>query len=229
MPSALWIIAALAAVALLTWEFWICEGAHFGRRFVAWLYEISARRYDGIKQFDPDWERRFLGESVANALGGLDGALLLDVGAGTGRLARALEGLRFFRGTIFSLEPARGMIALGRRQAPGVPARWLRGWGDALPFAADAFDMVTSFEVLEFTPRPRAVLSEMVRILAPGGWLLVSNRVGWQARWILGKTIPRAAVRDRLSGLGLEDVEVDFWQVDYDLVWARKAMPAGAR
>jgi len=32
-----------------------------------------------------------------------------------------------------------------------------------------------------------------------------------------------------LSGLGLEDVEVDFWQVDYDLVWARKAMPAGAR
>src|SRR3972149_526504 len=120
MPSALWIIAALAAVALLTWELWICEGAHFGRRFVAWLYEISARRYDGIKQFDPDWERRFLGESVANALGGRAG--------------------------------------------------------------------------------------------------------GYR-----GKTIPRTAVRDRLSGLGLEDVEVDFWQVDYDLVWARKAMPAGGR
>src|SRR3989304_7314085 len=105
MPSALWIIAALAAVALLTWELWICEGAHFGRRFVAWLYEISARRYDGIKQFDPDWERRFLGESVANALGGLDGALLLDVGAGTGRLGRAGGGRCVFERPRLSLAP----------------------------------------------------------------------------------------------------------------------------
>jgi ubiquinone/menaquinone biosynthesis C-methylase UbiE len=227
MPSAAWVAAGAAAIALLTWELWICEGAHLGRRFVVWLYDISARRYDDIKRFDPDWERRILGESVANALGGLDDARLLDVGAGTGRMARALDGLRFFRGTIFALEPSRQMVALGRRHAPGVSARWLRGWGDALPFASDAFDMVTGFEVLEFTPRPWAVLSEMVRVLVPGGWLLVSNRVGWQARWILGKTIPRAAVRERLSRMGLEDVEVDLWQLDYDLVWARKAIPSG--
>jgi hypothetical protein len=83
--------------------------------------------------------------------------------------------------------------------------------------------MVSSFEVLEFTPRPCAVLAEMVRVLIPGGWLLVTNRVGWQARWILGKTIPRSRVRAKMTGLGLTDVEVAFWQMDYDLVWARKA------
>jgi ubiquinone/menaquinone biosynthesis C-methylase UbiE len=228
MPSGAWIAAGLVAVALLIWELWICEGTHFGRRFVVWLYQISAHRYDGIKHFDRDWERHFLGESVANALGGLEGARLLDVGAGTGRLARALDGLGFFRGIAFCLEPASRMIAHGRPLAPSVPSRWLRGWGDALPFASDAFDMVTSFEVLEFTPSPRAVLAEMVRVLLPGGWLLVTNRVGWQARWILGKTFPRNDVRRELSRLGLEAVEVVYWQMDYDLVWARKATPAQA-
>jgi ubiquinone/menaquinone biosynthesis C-methylase UbiE len=112
--------------------------------------------------------------------------------------------------------------------APGVSARWVRGWGDGLPFLSDAFDMVTSLEVLEFTPRPRAVLKEMVRVLTPGGWLLVTNRVGWQSRWILGKTVPRAAIRRRLGRLGLEEIEVAIWQLDYDLVWARKAVPARA-
>jgi len=228
MPSAGWIAVAVVAGLLLTWELWICEGTHFGRRFVVWLYEITAHRYDGIKRFDPDWERHFLGDSVANALGGLVEARVLDVGAGTGRLARSLEGLPFFRGTVFALDPARRMIARGRRMAPGVSARWVRGWGDGLPFLSDAFDMVTSLEVLEFTPRPRAVLKEMVRVLTPGGWLLVTNRVGWQSRWILGKTVPRAAIRRRLGRLGLEEIEVAIWQLDYDLVWARKAGPARA-
>jgi hypothetical protein len=62
----------------------------------------------------------------------------------------------------------------------------------------------------------------MVRVLVPDGWLLVTNRVGWQARWILGKTIPRREVRAEMSRLGLTDVEMAIWQMDYDLVWARK-------
>lgn len=219
--AAVW-AGALLALALLAWELWICEGSHLGRRFVVWLYDVSASHYDRIKRFDPDWERHFLGESVANALGGLDQARVLDVGAGTGRLARALEGLRFFRGAVVALEPSRRMIHQGRNLAQSVRSRWLRGWGDALPFASEAFDMVASFEVLEFTPRPRCILAEMVRVLTPGGWLLVTNRVGWQARWILGKTLPRPAVRAHLARLGLADIEVAIWQVDYDLVWARK-------
>jgi SAM-dependent methyltransferase len=221
MAAAAW-AGIVLGLALLIWELWICEGSHLGRRFVVWLYELSAHRYDRIKRFDPDWERHFLGESVANALGGLDGARVLDVGAGTGRLARALDGLPFFRGAVIALEPARRMVHQGRRHAPGVTSHWLRGWGDALPFASETFDMVSSFEVLEFTPRPHAVLAEMVRVLVPDGWLLVTNRVGWQARWILGKTIPRREVRAEMSRLGLTDVEMALWQMDYDLVWARK-------
>ena len=213
------LVIAAAVLAALVWELWVCEGAHLGRGFVVWLYNLSAGRYDTIKRFDPDWEQRFLGEPVARALGGLPQARLLDVGAGTARLARALAGVRTLRGTLYAVEPARAMLARGRQQAPG---RWVRAWAVPLPFPEGAFDLVASLEVLEFTPRPRQSLAEMVRVLRPGGWIVVTNRVGRQAPWIIGRTFSRPTLRAVLADLGLEQVEVFIWQVEYDLVWARK-------
>src|SRR3970040_2618404 len=84
------IVLGVSIVGLLAWELWICEGAHFGRRFVVWLYDLAAGRYDRIKHFDPDWERQVLGEPLIGLLGDLPGASLLDVGAGTGRTFRAM-------------------------------------------------------------------------------------------------------------------------------------------
>jgi len=214
--------AVLVAAAVLAWEFWICEGAHLGRHFVVWLYDLSAQRYDGIKHFNPDWERRFLGEPLANALAGLEDARLLDVGAGTGRVARTLAPLGLFRGIVIGVEPSPRMLERGRQAVAPKKTRWVRAWAVPLPFPAEAFDMVTSLEVAEFTPEPLASLAEMVRVLRQGGWLLVTNRVGWQARWIAGRTFPRGQIGRRLQTLGLEEVQETFWQRDYDLVWARK-------
>jgi ubiquinone/menaquinone biosynthesis C-methylase UbiE len=213
------LVLLAAATAALVWELWVCEGAHLGRRFVVWLYDLSAARYDGIKRFDPDWERRFLGEPVKRVVGGLPQARLLDIGAGTGRLGRALAGSGTLPGGLYAVEPARAMLARGRRLAP---AHWVRAWAVPLPFRAGAFDLVASLEVLEFTPSPRRTLAEMIRVLRPGGWLLVTNRVGRQAPWILGRTFRRPQLRPLLAGLGLEEIEIFVWQVEYDLVWARK-------
>jgi hypothetical protein len=51
----LWIIIILLVllIVFLIWEIWICEGAHLGRRFVVWLYDLAASRYERIKGFDP--------------------------------------------------------------------------------------------------------------------------------------------------------------------------------
>src|SRR4030042_6416542 len=85
LPTMVLLILSLVLVAaLLVWELWICEGAHLGRRFVVSMYDLAADRYDSIKHFDADWERRFLGEALAGAIGSLPGARLLDGGAGTG-------------------------------------------------------------------------------------------------------------------------------------------------
>ncbi len=219
------LVGALAA-SMVVWELWICEGAHLGRGFVVWLYDLAAAHYDRIKRFRPAWESRFLGEPIATAIGGLQDALLLDVGAGTGRMTRAVRSLEQFRGTIVSLEPSQHMLHHGRALTAGEGSAWVRSWAVPLPFAGESFDMAVSLEVLEFTPEPLRTLSEMVRVLRPGGWLLVTNRVGAQARWILRRTFPRERYPEVLGSLGLEDIETYRWQIDYDLVWARKPAQA---
>ena len=100
----------------------------------------------------------------------------------------------------------------------------------ALPFASDTFAAVTCLEALEFFPDPKGGVSEMVRVLATPsadrpyqGWLVTSNRIGWEARLMPGKAWPRDHVASILKRLPLSEVEVDIWQDIYDLVWARKA------
>ena len=45
--------------------------------------------------------------------------------------------------------------------------------GDRLPFADQTFDTVLSVQVLEHTPRPRALVAEMARVLKSGGLLIL--------------------------------------------------------
>jgi ubiquinone/menaquinone biosynthesis C-methylase UbiE len=220
----MWIAIGIAAliVLLAVWELYFCEGAHLGRQSVIWTYDVAATRYDGIKRFDPDWEQRTLGEPVTTVFGDLHGIRLLDVGAGTGRLARAMGAAGGFNGTLWALEPSRKMLEIGRSFDVPFPSQWVQGWSDPLPFGDRSFDLVASLEMLEFTPHPARTLREMVRVLRDDGWLLVSNRVGWQARLILGHYLSRSAMRALLEDAGLVDVQVFPWQMDYDLVWGYK-------
>lgn len=218
----LWILIGVVVLAFVYWEIWICEGAHLGRHFVVWLYDLLAGRFESIKQFDPDWEQHVLGEPLASAIAHLGRARVLDVGAGSGRLARALPPVLLPRLRLVAAEPSARMAALGRRLAP-LPYPWLRAWSDALPFPAGTFDVVTTLEVLEFTPSPQRALREILRVLRPGGLLLVTNRVGPQASWILGRTVRRTRLVPYLASFGLTDVQVTPWQVEYDLAWATKS------
>jgi ubiquinone/menaquinone biosynthesis C-methylase UbiE len=223
----LWMLLGAAALAgLLAWETLVCEGAHLGKHFVVWLYDLTATRYESIKGFDRSWERRFLGEPLAAALGSLSDPHVLDVGAGTGRLVWALQDLLREPALLICLEASSRMMKLGLQAPLSVPAEWVQGWADSLPFPSGSFDAVVSLEMLEFTPQPRRTMREMVRVLRPGGWLLVTNRVGRSARWIFGHTTRRADFPQWLESQGLTGVEVLPWQVEYDLAWARKPLHA---
>jgi ubiquinone/menaquinone biosynthesis C-methylase UbiE len=215
----------LAALALLLyWELVLAEGAHLGPRVVVGLYDLVASRYDRIKNFDLDTEAELLGWPLTEVLATVEAPRVLDVAAGTGRVARALLRQIAFDGTIANADLSTPMLAHGQQACAAWPERvtHLRAPANRLPFADDTFDAVSCLEALEFLPSARAALAECVRVLKPGGVLLITNRVGWPAWLMPGKTFSRAAFLRLLAQFPLEAVRVHPWQVEYDLAWARK-------
>lgn len=97
---------------------------------------------------------------------------VLDVGCGTGIVARTVADRMASDGHVVGIDPNEGMLAIARRKAPGVV--WRQGSAEALPFEDDAFDLVLSqFALMFFGDRPSAI-REMVRVLRPGGSLVVA-------------------------------------------------------
>lgn len=224
------LILAAALVAFLYWLFIIAEGTYLGPRVVAWTYDLVARRYEAIKQFNRRDESWFVAGPLLQALAEVEQPLVLDVATGTGRLPLALF-RDHFRGRVVGLDLSLGMLRQARSRLAAYREQVNLVWQDAshLPFDDGAFDAVVSLESLEFMPRPLGVLAEMVRVLAPGGVLMLTNRVGHEARLLPGRAIPRPAFRETLVRHGLQEVEVRPWQVNYDLALAHKPGAPGPR
>lgn len=224
-----WLGVALGAVgivvlaALLYWQLIVAEGTYLGPRAVAWTYDWVASRYDAIKQFEPRDESWFVARPLLHRLANIERPLVLDVATGTGRLPLAL--LRnHFGGQIVGLDLSKGMLrqARGKLDPFGDRVLLIRQDASELPFEDGAFDAVACLESLEFLPRPRESLAEMVRVLAPGGVLFFSNRVGREARLLPGRAMSRSVFEQVLSAFPLRDVDVRRWQTSYDLAIARK-------
>lgn len=212
-------------MALVYWLLVLSEGVYLGPRIVTLLYDCTASKYESIKQFDPFYERLFLGEPLLKALPSNSGAMLLDVACGTSRVARALASTGAWCGTVTGLDRSRAMIVAGQ-QLPGSKGRIQLVQGDALslPFPAETFDAVTSLEALEFFPSMEAALREMVRVLKPGGILFITNRKGGARYYMPGHVRKTSEVPSLLENLGLTRVNTLAWQVNYDLVLGRKAL-----
>jgi SAM-dependent methyltransferase len=106
-------------------------------------------------------------------------ALVLDVGCGTGRHLLELSRLRAsFIGLDMSREDLRKMrylVHLTAKERPVVATIGaVQGDGERLPFADGLFDCVICTETLEHVPDDRLVARELVRVLRPGGVLVLS-------------------------------------------------------
>jgi SAM-dependent methyltransferase len=60
------------------------------------------------------------------------------------------------------------------QSGPGTPPRWVRGWGDALPFAGGVFDAVLCKGALDHFDRPDVAIAEMARVAKPGGRVVLA-------------------------------------------------------
>src|SRR3954468_11384755 len=144
---------------------------------------------------------------VAGARGGV-----LDVGCGTGRNLPL-----FPPGTkVIGLDPARDSLRKARRRAPGMAL--VRASAEALPFRDGAFDTVVSGLVFCSVPDPLQGLSEVKRVLAPGGRLRMlehvrsTSRLGarWQDfiqplwTWVAGGCHPNRDTEANVRAAGFE-------------------------
>ncbi len=103
------------------------------------------------------------------------GERVLDVASGSGDLARALVRRVLPGGEVWLTDVNRRMLQRGRDRVLdcGALARAVQCDAERLPFAAGVFDCVTVGFGLRNMTRKDAALEEMVRVLKPGGRLLV--------------------------------------------------------
>jgi len=119
----------------------------------------------------------------------LSGQRVLDVGCGVGMYTVA-----FLRETrlVFGIEVEYERALEARERAAGV----VQAPGERVPFPDAAFDVVFSHEVLEHVADDRACVAEMVRVVRPGGRIVifVPNRrypfethgIFWRGRYHFG-------------------------------------------
>lgn len=108
---------------------------------------------------------------IKQAAGERIGGRILEDGCGVGSyLARLAENASLAVGLEIELERAQE----AHRKGPST----LGGVGEHLPFPANTFDLVLSHEVLEHVQDDQLAINEIVRILNPGGRLVlfVPNR-----------------------------------------------------
>ena len=110
-------------------------------------------------------------EHVLDHAGVARGSRVLDVGCGTGVLARAAQRRVGPNGAVAAVDPNDGMLAVGRRTEPTVD--WRSGVAESLPFEDRSFDhTVSEFAAMFFTDRELA-LGEMARVTASGGTVTI--------------------------------------------------------
>jgi SAM-dependent methyltransferase len=148
--------------------------------------------YTGMRALAAAWLRRSVWPDLIRP--GAPPPRLLDAGCGTGGGLRWLSAQAAATGIDYSPFA----LAHARRG----PAPIAQASVQALPVAAGAFDLVTSFEVLYHlaVTDDAAALREFSRVLRPGGWLLL--RVPAHD-WLRGAHDRQVHTRRRYSRAGL--------------------------
>ncbi len=93
---------------------------------------------------------------------------LLDVGGGTGRVAQTLRSLA---GPLIVLDASAGMLRQAR--AKGLPG--VEGAAEGLPFAEGTLSRILVVDAFHHLRDQRQAAAELMRVLAPGGRLVIEE------------------------------------------------------
>lgn len=143
------------------------------------------------------------------------GGVILDIGCSSGSFLGTMRG------------PSWKLYGIDMEASTAAQARSLTGAevfvGDAVhaPFAADSFDVITSFDLLEHVYQPREFLIKVFEWLKPGGifYTVLPNIDSWESRvfrsYWYGLELPRhlfhfspESLRRLMANVGFREVTV---------------------
>lgn len=97
---------------------------------------------------------------------------VLDVACGTGILARVAYQQVGETGSVTGLDVNAGMLSVAKRKNADID--WQLGNVESMPFEDDTFDVIVSQYGMMFFENKKTAVNEMVRVLKPGGKLIVA-------------------------------------------------------
>ncbi|MHB8160077.1 MAG: class I SAM-dependent methyltransferase [Thermoleophilia bacterium] len=129
------------------------------------------------------------------------GRRLLDIGCGMGEYIQFANSCGWFASGVEIDEKA---VKLGQNAGLDI----LQGNAEHLPVDSNSFDVVRMWHVLEHAYSPTKVLSEIYRVLSPGGFLLLSvPNFASSQRQVLGNCWPHLDIPRHLHHFSPESLE----------------------
>jgi SAM-dependent methyltransferase len=174
----------------------------------------------------------------------------LDVGCGNGAFTEAVIA-RCASVEVIGVDPSEGQLAFARTRPGARPARFRIGDAHALPFGEARFDVAVMALVVTYLSDPGKAVSEMARVVRPGGWVatyvwdvpgagtpvhpiyVAMESLGMPSPRPPGATVSR---RDSMRALwedaGLESIESRVIRIpvaysDFDDFWDSNSVPVG--
>ena len=148
--------------------------------FVNRLFDKGAKHYDSVVDWGFLRSGSFYRRWVQQRHGLKPGHHLLDVACGTGLVAVESAKLLGTAENITCLDPSEGMLAEARKK---LPARFVQGRAEAMPFAGNSFDFLTMGYALRHVTSLETAFREYHRVLKPGGKVLILEVTKPAGRW----------------------------------------------
>ncbi|MCP4537442.1 MAG: class I SAM-dependent methyltransferase [Chloroflexi bacterium] len=212
------VILVLLGISVLVAMFIVMtDGRYGGKRLMYWVYDRFGSSMFGAHSEADRWR------NLAQTLELRGNESILDVGTAVGDLPLTLAGLPNFSGRVIGIDWSPRMVATAQAEAGR------RGLSDrvkfkvvdvrkTLPYDRNEFDVVCCLGLLETWPKPEQILDELVRVLKPGGVMVLSVYQGWAAANV---ALSFDWYQQHLAALGLEDVRLAPCRQNQDVVIAR--------
>ena len=138
------------------------------------VFEDEASATASATYLDPAFGRRFA-ERALDALVVVRGSRVLDVACGTGIFARLAARVAGPSGRVVAVDTSAPALQVARRVDISQTVQWMAWDGGRLPFDDATFDVVACQHALAPMAHPATLVSEMRRVLVPGGRLGITT------------------------------------------------------